>query len=143
MSPQPTGPPTTSARTPPSRRSAAPSPRRSTRASNPTCRTRPPRRSPDHEPARFQPAGQGRRGAQGGHAHRGQVLAPRDAGGARGREGLRDVRYRSEEHTSELQSLRHLVCRLLLEKKKIKMNTYVHPTWSRSHSVPHLGDIVS
>src|ERR1035438_1162535 len=25
--------------------------------------------------------------------------------------------YRSEEHTSELQSLRHLVCRLLLEKK--------------------------
>src|SRR5947199_7808132 len=28
----------------------------------------------------------------------------------------RDIR--SEEHTSELQSLRHLVCRLLLEKKK-------------------------
>src|SRR5258705_8432971 len=27
---------------------------------------------------------------------------------------------RSEEHTSELQSLRHLVCRLLLEKKKNK-----------------------
>src|SRR5262245_65120008 len=27
---------------------------------------------------------------------------------------------RSEEHTSELQSLRHLVCRLLLEKKKHK-----------------------
>src|SRR5438045_8371027 len=27
-------------------------------------------------------------------------------------------RPRSEEHTSELQSLRHLVCRLLLEKKK-------------------------
>src|SRR5205814_8325246 len=27
---------------------------------------------------------------------------------------------RSEEHTSELQSLRHLVCRLLLEKKKIR-----------------------
>src|SRR5205814_8576362 len=27
---------------------------------------------------------------------------------------------RSEEHTSELQSLRHLVCRLLLEKKKIQ-----------------------
>src|SRR5438045_6258182 len=30
---------------------------------------------------------------------------------------------RSEEHTSELQSLRHLVCRLLLEKKK---KTYIH-----------------
>src|SRR5882724_12186527 len=29
---------------------------------------------------------------------------------------------RSEEHTSELQSLRHLVCRLLLEKKKKKIN---------------------
>src|SRR5471030_692685 len=28
------------------------------------------------------------------------------------------VQPRSEEHTSELQSLRHLVCRLLLEKKK-------------------------
>src|SRR5258705_5296983 len=32
------------------------------------------------------------------------------------------VRKRSEEHTSELQSLRHLVCRLLLEKKKQAMN---------------------
>src|SRR5437899_8860744 len=33
-------------------------------------------------------------------------------------------RGRSEEHTSELQSLRHLVCRLLLEKKKsIKKTT--------------------
>src|SRR5262249_61940298 len=32
---------------------------------------------------------------------------------------------RSEEHTSELQSLTNLVCRLLLEKKKIK---YIHPT---------------
>src|SRR5438045_8044356 len=29
-----------------------------------------------------------------------------------------DASFRSEEHTSELQSLRHLVCRLLLEKKK-------------------------
>src|SRR5205814_4730797 len=28
---------------------------------------------------------------------------------------------RSEEHTSELQSLRHLVCRLLLEKKKLAL----------------------
>src|SRR3712207_7566822 len=31
---------------------------------------------------------------------------------------------RSEEHTSELQSRQYLVCRLLLEKKKIK--TYIH-----------------
>src|SRR5262247_398316 len=40
-------------------------------------------------------------------------------GGAR-RRGEREAdKPRSEEHTSELQSLRHLVCRLLLEKKKI------------------------
>src|SRR5258705_8065945 len=32
---------------------------------------------------------------------------------------------RSEEHTSELQSLRHLVCRLLLEKKKKKQSKIV------------------
>src|SRR2546422_3195102 len=33
--------------------------------------------------------------------------------------------YRSEEHTSELQSRLHLVCRLLLEKKKKKYNTAI------------------
>src|SRR5258708_30341727 len=32
---------------------------------------------------------------------------------------------RSEEHTSELQSPDHLVCRLLLEKKKKKKQTYM------------------
>src|SRR5262245_46060369 len=32
--------------------------------------------------------------------------------------GALQFAVRSEEHTSELQSLRHLVCRLLLEKKK-------------------------
>src|SRR5438045_8621150 len=32
---------------------------------------------------------------------------------------------RSEEHTSELQSLRHLVCRLLLEKKKQTRETLI------------------
>src|SRR5687768_17913477 len=39
------------------------------------------------------------------------------------REGCRSqnsARFRSEEHTSELQSRLHLVCRLLLEKKKKK-----------------------
>src|SRR5205814_6946435 len=41
--------------------------------------------------------------------------------------GRRELRVctslpRSEEHTSELQSLRHLVCRLLLEKKKSLIN---------------------
>src|SRR2546429_8619251 len=37
----------------------------------------------------------------------------------RGQEPSDDVWMRSEEHTSELQSRLHLVCRLLLEKKKI------------------------
>src|SRR3712207_7083244 len=35
------------------------------------------------------------------------------------RAGFTVVPYRSEEHTSELQSRQYLVCRLLLEKKKI------------------------
>src|SRR5690625_6686016 len=34
----------------------------------------------------------------------------------------RDLMRRSEEHTSELQSRGHLVCRLLLEKKKQRQN---------------------
>src|SRR5690349_24188876 len=34
---------------------------------------------------------------------------------------------RSEEHTSELQSRRDLVCRLLLEKKKPKIHHYPYP----------------
>src|SRR5438045_7417325 len=41
---------------------------------------------------------------------------------------LQEHPLRSEEHTSELQSLRHLVCRLLLEKKNKKntmQRTYV------------------
>src|SRR2546422_6849080 len=46
-------------------------------------------------------------------------------GGGRG-EGHADVGHllptRSEEHTSELQSRLHPVCRLLLEKKKIRIN---------------------
>src|SRR5258705_7871206 len=37
---------------------------------------------------------------------------------ARWARGPKPPSPRSEEHTSELQSLRHLVCRLLLEKKK-------------------------
>src|SRR2546425_2502173 len=34
---------------------------------------------------------------------------------------LRNLSMRSEEHTSELQSLAYLVCRLLLEKKKHRL----------------------
>src|SRR2546429_7212353 len=40
---------------------------------------------------------------------------------------------RSEEHTSELQSRLHLVCRLLLEKKKSTQNAIVRHRW-RSRS---------
>src|SRR5690349_23779888 len=47
---------------------------------------------------------------------RGPRGLPRDLGG--GRHAAH--RLRSEEHTSELQSRRELVCRLLLEKKKIE-----------------------
>src|ERR1035441_10919054 len=43
---------------------------------------------------------------------------------------------RSEEHTSELQSLRHLVCRLLLEKKK-KHRILISDTSSRDDGVQH------
>src|SRR5437899_9728046 len=44
----------------------------------------------------------------------------RGAAGAELRQTEARPAPRSEEHTSELQSLRHLVCRLLLEKKKKK-----------------------
>src|SRR5436305_10654362 len=46
-------------------------------------------------------------------------------------------RPRSEEHTSELQSRPHLVCRLLLEKKKKKITPTSHPSQifvCRAHS---------
>src|SRR5258705_3832381 len=41
---------------------------------------------------------------------------------------------RSEEHTSELQSLRHLVCRLLLEKKKKHNTLSSHRTLSSNQT---------
>src|SRR5262245_64393247 len=41
-------------------------------------------------------------------------------------DSLMRLDLRSEEHTSELQSLRHLVCRLLLEKKKKKTQEKNH-----------------
>src|SRR5262245_62850575 len=54
-------------------------------------------------------------GLGGWLAAQGQGLDTHLGGAARASAG-----ERSEEHTSELQSLRHLVCRLLLEKKKQK-----------------------
>src|SRR6516162_10333359 len=44
------------------------------------------------------------------------------------------TRPRSEEHTSELQSPCNLVCRLLLEKKKIEKGTYIHRFYDEGKS---------
>src|SRR2546425_8845673 len=44
----------------------------------------------------------------------------------RGARHLEIARARSEEHTSELQSLAYLVCRLLLEKKKSTLANVNH-----------------
>src|SRR5258705_9466669 len=74
--------------------------------------------------------------------------AARLAGPARGAEGSdhaearadpdgrRHRRGRSEEHTSELQSLRHLVCRLLLEKKKSAATLRVREMEGRTSWTP-------
>src|SRR2546425_8862761 len=43
---------------------------------------------------------------------------------------------RSEEHTSELQSLAYLVCRLLLEKKKKQFSPYDHIN-QQTHNASH------
>src|SRR5687768_18281080 len=47
--------------------------------------------------------------------------------------GFSALEWRSEEHTSELQSRLHLVCRLLLEKKKKKKKQ----ARTRTHNVNH------
>src|SRR5437899_8987383 len=47
------------------------------------------------------------------------------------------LELRSEEHTSELQSLRHLVCRLLLEKKNGSRNG--HLAERQGHRKQHRG----
>src|ERR1035441_10738864 len=63
----------------------------------------------------------------------------RKAGGSQ-RAGRLRGEGRSEEHTSELQSLRHLVCRLLLEKKKRKNeHTRTSADTTTHMSLPHDG----
>src|SRR5215510_12701783 len=71
-------------------------------------------RTLDAEPFRHRHLRQAGIGADHGH-HR--ILRWADVDGA---ERAGEV-LRSEEHTSELQSRGHLVCRLLLEKKKKKI----------------------
>src|SRR3989441_1876082 len=55
-----------------------------------------------------------------GHVSRGSLLSV--------------TRVRSEEHTSELQSLAYLVCRLLLEKKKYSNRTGTRSSWDHKRS---------
>src|ERR1035441_10916441 len=50
-------------------------------------------------------------------------------------EALSKSEPRSEEHTSELQSLRHLVCRLLLEKKKKKLDSIAPTLLAVKHTI--------
>src|SRR2546422_5685557 len=66
-----------------------------------------------------------KRGRRGGPARDDpRARLDRHLGGAERSRGCRQpTRLRSEEHTSELQSRLHLVCRLLLEKKKKKTQT--------------------
>src|SRR2546422_2808795 len=54
--------------------------------------------------------------------------------------GIIRVSSRSEEHTSELQSRLHLVCRLLLEKKKKKESYgFIEPLTGRGSRRTHAG----
>src|SRR2546425_1936407 len=72
-----------------------------------------PRRRPGHDEARARVEGVEQR-----------VEAARHEGVVERAKG----EQRSEEHTSELQSLAYLVCRLLLEKKKKKKIAYEYAT---------------
>src|SRR5204863_6433912 len=60
-----------------------------------------------------------------GNNGEGKINGPRRNPGWRARHSLLAAQPRSEEHTSELQSRRDLVCRLLLEKKKLTANSRV------------------
>src|SRR5439155_26738352 len=50
-------------------------------------------------------------------SHKGRLQPPRRRVGLPRQPDSPSMRHRSEEHTSELQSRGHLVCRLLVEKK--------------------------
>src|SRR2546422_2836616 len=75
------------------------------------------------ERVRRRPISLTRRGAALGGPDRGLVGRP-----PRSKPARHQARWRSEEHTSELQSRLHLVCRLLLEKKKNLNMNYVYNT---------------
>src|SRR3712207_8006996 len=80
--------------------------------------------SADHDRCRSrartcQQPGDGKDQPASDHGQSSGRRAPPDDGGQPVRAG--DDPERSEEHTSELQSRQYLVCRLLLEKKKISL----------------------
>src|SRR5438552_11055138 len=61
----------------------------------------------------------------------------------RGGPGFRVRGTRSEEHTSELQSPDHLVCRLLLEKKKKRYRLFNRTNHKSNTTSIHVIDIIS
>src|SRR5437764_7462072 len=81
----------------------------------------PTRRSSDLLGQRHSPTGVGRGAGQVAQVAAGQAAAAVAVGQAAAVD--RDLRDRSEEHTSELQSPMYLVCRLLLEKKKSRQKS--------------------
>src|SRR5258706_5671318 len=76
------------------------------------------------------------RSRENGRAGRAAGTAARRGECRRRHRIARRAAVRSEEHTSELQSLTNLVCRLLLEKKKNKRGDiqFVSEQCDRSHS---------
>src|SRR2546425_3658757 len=66
--------------------------------------------------------------------HRGPLRDRQHSGGVHSDSGDVIV-MRSEEHTSELQSLAYLVCRLLLEKKKTKNKKVIYLPYSKCISL--------
>src|SRR2546422_3532558 len=93
-----------------------------------------PGRVPEREPAR-QATAQGIVTRAPGSSPRGSRFRSGEApSGSRPANGW----SRSEEHTSELQSRLHLVCRLLLEKKKKEEPMYAPPTSAQLITLTHL-----
>src|SRR3712207_7092262 len=78
--------------------------------------------------------GPGRRSPWQSRAPGGHSADPASSGGYRiaPQASHPSTTVRSEEHTSELQSRQYLVCRLLLEKKKIKTHTMTCPKGHRT-----------
>src|SRR2546425_9061111 len=85
--------------------------------------SRPPATAAQRGAAATQPAG-----AERAHGRRALEV------GRRRRHLERADRRRSEEHTSELQSVAYLVCRLLLEKKKKHKSSLQQRTRGRTYS---------